>query len=75
MRARALAALSTDLARLPRAQLYPLFVRILRDSSERTRRDVLLDLAALAPVVFALGGEQATFLTARSILEIAQQWP
>jgi hypothetical protein len=74
-RSRLFSLLAPELARLPRIQSYPIFKRTLRTVGARTRREVLLDLAALAPVVRAIGGDSASLATARYILEVARRWP
>ncbi len=74
-RARALAALAPHLAALPRPALSPLWDETLPRLARRTRRDVLADLRALAPVLFALGGAEAVQETFRAIQDVGRWWP
>ena len=59
VRSRALAALAAQLAELTPATLSPLWSRTLRLLATHTRRDLLMDLIALVPVLAALGGAEA----------------
>jgi len=74
-RAKALAALASHLAKLPRPVLYSLWDETLPILARRTRRDLLTDLGALAPVIVALGGAKALAETARAIQDAARWWP
>jgi hypothetical protein len=64
-----------ELARIPTVQLYPIFNRTLRTCTTRARRDVLLDIAALAPVVRAIGGDAAALEVVHAIDDVCQRWP
>ena len=74
-RAQPLAALSPQLARLCRDEIRPFWEETLRLSATRSRRDLLTDLAALAPVIFALGGPEAIEETCRAIEDVGRWWP
>ncbi|MFN3763285.1 MAG: hypothetical protein ACK4WK_08815, partial [Anaerolineae bacterium] len=74
-RAEALAALAPHLAALPRPALYPLWDETLPALAHRTRRDLLADLRALEPVIFALGGAEAVRETFRAIQDVGRWWP
>jgi hypothetical protein len=67
--------LAPELARLPKVQSYPIYKQTLRTVAARARREVLVDVAALAPVVRAIGGDRAALEAARYILELRQRWP
>ncbi len=73
-RARALAALAPRLAEMPRERLYPLWRETLPLLAARTRKDLLADLRALAPVVQALGGAEAVAETFRATQDVGQWW-
>jgi hypothetical protein len=72
-RERALAALAPALARLPAADLYPIWCELFRWLSTRSRRDLLVDLSVLPPVLAALGGESVVGAVAQAVIEI-QRW-
>jgi hypothetical protein len=74
-RSRALAALAPQLAELPPATLSPLWSRTLRRLATRTRRDLLMDLIALVPVLTALGGAEAVAETSRAIQDVGRWCP
>jgi hypothetical protein len=74
-RARALKAVATRLLALPPAEVLPLWVETLRLCATRSRRDLLADLAALAPVIAALGGPEAIEETCRAIEDVGRWWP
>jgi hypothetical protein len=74
-RAEALAGLAPHLAALPCSTLYSLWRKTLPVLSTRTRRDLLSDLRALTPLIFALGGETAITETFRAIQDVDRWWP
>lgn len=74
-RVRLLSLLAPELAGLPRLQSYPIFKQMLRMVAARGRREVLLDVAAVAPVVRAIGGNSAAVEIARYILALGRRWP
>ncbi|WP_322798399.1 ATP-binding protein [Thermoflexus sp.] len=74
-RARVLAELAPQLAALSPSGLYPLWAETLPLLARRTRRDLLSDLRALAPVIHALGGEAALWETFRAIRDVGRWWP
>ena len=74
-RARALARLAPRLAALGRPTLYPLWADTLPILAGRTRKDLLLDLRALEPVIAALGGAEAVAETFRAIQDVGRWWP
>ncbi|MDZ8032784.1 hypothetical protein [Nostoc sp. DedSLP04] len=73
-RANALSALADSLSQMPSTELFPLWQDTLHELSLRTRRDLLQDIKALFPVIFALGGETATAEIARAIVDVARWW-
>ncbi|MDZ7955277.1 hypothetical protein, partial [Nostoc sp. DedQUE09] len=73
-RADALSALASCLSQMPAAELFPLWQDTLHQLSLRTRRDLLQDIEALFPVIFALGGEAATAEIACAIQDVARWW-
>jgi hypothetical protein len=70
-----LAGLIPHLEHLPSATLYPLWCETLHVRALRTRRDLLLDIQALSPVISALGGKEALAATAQAIIEIGKWFP
>ena len=74
-RAKALVGLAPHLAQLPCQRLYPLWQETLPILAARTREDLLADLCALAPVIAALGGEEAVAETSRAIQDVGLWWP
>jgi len=56
-------------------QLYPVVHKVLRLLAPRERRDMLPDLALLAPVVHVLSGEEAVRKMFEATLEIGCWWP
>ncbi|MHC5754499.1 MAG: hypothetical protein ACYTXF_28455, partial [Nostoc sp.] len=73
-RADALNVLAFPLSNLLRSQLFPIWLDMLHEPFIRTRQDLLEDVGALVPVIFALGGEVATAEVARAILDVARWW-
>ncbi|MBN4005992.1 NB-ARC domain-containing protein [Nostoc sp. LPT] len=73
-RAEALSALAKSLSQMLTAELFPLWQDTLYELSLRTRRDLLQDIKALFPVIFALGGKEATAELARAIVDVARWW-
>ena len=57
------------------ALLYPALHEILHVLAQRTRGDTLGDLALLAPVISALGGEEAVAEACCATLEVGWWWP
>ncbi len=75
-RAQVLAGLEPHVAQLPSQQLYPAWQETLSVLAIRsTRRDLVSDLRALAPVIAALGGEEAVAETFRAIQDVGRWWP
>ncbi|MEH1857970.1 MAG: NB-ARC domain-containing protein [Nostoc sp.] len=72
--AKALSALADSLSQMPFTELFPLWQDTLHELSLRTRRDLLQDIKALFPVIFALGGEAATVELVRAIQDVARWW-
>ncbi len=73
-RAYALSALADSLSQMPSTELFPLWQGTLHELSLRTRRDLLQDIKALFPVIFALGGEAATVELVRAIQDVGRWW-
>jgi hypothetical protein len=74
-RAQKLAEVAPHLIQLPRAALYPLWQETLPLLARRTRRRLLADLRALAPVIVALGGAEAIADICCVIQEAGRRWP
>ncbi len=74
-RAQILAALAPRVAAMAQAEVLPLWRETLRFSAKRSRRDLLADLAALAPVIATLGGPEAIAETCRAIEDVGRWWP
>jgi hypothetical protein len=74
-RSRALAALAPRLEELDAAALRPVWERVLLHSTSRSRAGLLLDLAALHPVIMKLGGQEAVAETCRAIEDVGRWWP
>ena len=70
-----LAKLAPHLTKLPNHILYPVWRTTLHVLATRTRRAFVNDLAALSPVLFALGGTQAIEESIQAIEEVGQWWP
>ncbi|OUL24650.1 hypothetical protein BV372_28800, partial [Nostoc sp. T09] len=73
-RASALRALAEKLPQMPSARLFPLWQDTIHQLSFRTRPNLLSDIKALFPVIFALGGEVATAEVARAIVDVGRWW-
>jgi transcriptional regulator with XRE-family HTH domain len=71
---RTLMGLAPSLANLPVNILYPAWQDMLRFLSIHSRESLLLNLRMLAPVIAALGGQEAAVESARSILEVGRWW-
>jgi hypothetical protein len=80
-RAAALAELARRLAALPRSVVASLWVEaqdgatLLRFSARRSRPDLLSDIRALAPLIAALGGDEAIAETFHAIQDVGRWWP
>ncbi|MGF1977677.1 MAG: hypothetical protein RMY30_019130, partial [Nostoc sp. CmiSLP01] len=72
--AEALSALANSLSQMPSTELFPLWQDTLHELSLRTRPNLLQDIKALFPVIFALGGEAATLEIARAIVDVGRWW-
>ncbi|MEH2109940.1 hypothetical protein, partial [Nostoc sp.] len=73
-RAKALSALASGLSQMPSTELFPLWRDTLHKLSLHTRPNLLQDIQALFPVIFALGGEAATAEIARAIVDVGRWW-
>jgi hypothetical protein len=74
-RAEALKALAPRLATVHLRALYDLWEQTLPVLAARTRRDLLMDLCALLPVLTRLGGPEGVAATFRAIQQVGQWWP
>jgi hypothetical protein len=74
-RAGALAPVADDLAALPPDVLRPLWEETLQPLALRSRRALLSDLGALAPVVLALGGDDGPAELVRAAQAVGRWWP
>lgn len=74
-RSSVLSALMPHLLSLPRAQAYPIWAEALPRFARGTRNELLSDLSLFAPLIYALGGEQAAGETFRAIQDVAQWRP
>jgi len=70
-----LAGLALRLAELSPASLYPLWCATLPLLARRTRQDLLADIFLLAPIIAALGGEEAVVETFRAVQDVGRWWP
>ncbi|MDF5739184.1 MULTISPECIES: NB-ARC domain-containing protein [unclassified Nostoc] len=73
-RAIKLSVLASGLSQMPYTTLFPFWQDTLHKLSLRTRPNLLQDIKALFPVIFALGGEAATAEIARAIVDVARWW-
>nr|WP_322713067.1 NB-ARC domain-containing protein [Nostoc sp. ChiSLP03a]MDZ8214187.1 NB-ARC domain-containing protein [Nostoc sp. ChiSLP03a] len=73
-RANVLSALAHSLSQMPNAKLFSLWQDTLHERSFHTRSNLLPDIEALFPVIFALGGEAAMAQVARAIVDVARWW-
>ncbi|WGV27274.1 NB-ARC domain-containing protein [Halotia branconii] len=73
-RADALGALASGLSKMPNTKLFPVWQDTLDELSLRTRPNLLADIKALFPVIFALGGEVATAEVAHAIIDVGRWW-
>ncbi len=73
-RAQVLSALADKLAQMPKSQLFPLWRDSLHTLSLRTRKDLLQDIRALVPTIFALGGQKAIAEISYAISNVSQWW-
>lgn len=74
-RGEALAGLASHLAKYPPTELHRIWRGILHSLAVHTRADLLFDLAALEPVITALGGPDAGGETVRAIQDVGHWWP
>ncbi|WP_017714973.1 NB-ARC domain-containing protein [Kamptonema formosum] len=74
LRVPVLRALAPRLSQIPPARLFPLWRDALHSLSRRTRKNLLSDLGALVPVMFALGGEKALAEIAGAVQDVARWW-
>ena len=73
-RSKTLAVLAPALAALPPAVAYNTFTTLLPSLAQRSRADLLADLAALAPVLRTLGGQDVVLETAEAAFGVAERW-
>ncbi|MDJ0773467.1 MAG: effector-associated domain EAD1-containing protein [Mastigocoleus sp. MO_167.B18] len=73
--ANALSTLAHKLSQIQKTELSYLWRDTLHTLSLHTRPELLSDIKALTPVIFALGGEQAVKDTASTIQDVSQWWP
>jgi hypothetical protein len=64
--------LAPHLAQLPLELLYPLWCHTLHQVSTRSRRDMLLDLRALIPVLLAISHEQVMVEIAQAVIDVGR---
>ena len=67
--------LASRLVNFPPDHLYPLWAETLPILARRTRPELLIDLGDLAPVIHALGGQEAVGETFRAIRDVGRWWP
>jgi hypothetical protein len=70
-----LAELVEPLLGLPRDDRYSLWQETLRALTARNRRNLLVDLKTLAPVITSLGNAEAVGETADAITSVCRWWP
>ena len=68
-------ALAPHLTRLPAPVLYSFWRSVLHDGARRTRRSLLADLSALAPLIPVLGGPNAVMEMFQAIRDVGHWWP
>ncbi len=73
-RAKTLSALADKLAQMPQSQLFHLWQDSLHRLSLRTRKDLLQDMQAILPTIFALGGHKAMAEVNCAIQDVARWW-
>jgi hypothetical protein len=71
----ALGAIAEALALLPPDVLRPLWRDWLRERAPGKRPELCRDLAAMMPVVMALGGPEAVMGLARAVNDVGRWWP
>src|SRR5262245_57338710 len=74
-RAEVLSALSPRLMTLSHSSLHVLWSETLHALALRSRRHLMADLQALAPVMLALGGTQVLAEVAQAIHDVGRWWP
>jgi len=77
-RGKMLSALASPLAnwaKRNRNAVHDLWRETLHTLARRTRRDLLSDLSALAPLIYALGGPEAIVGTFQAIQDVGRWWP
>ncbi len=74
-RAQVLDKLAPYLVQASRGDLYSHWWGMLPRLAHRTRQDMFADVCALAPVIAALGGEEAIAETCRAIQDVGRWWP
>ena len=75
LREQTLSAIATRLTTFPRAKLYALWREVIHVLARRPRQEVLVDLSALAPVLFTLGGKDAIVKAGWAIVDVGRWWP
>ncbi|MEH2070562.1 MAG: NB-ARC domain-containing protein [Nostoc sp.] len=73
-RTQPLSALADSLSQIRSTELFPLWQDTLHELSLRTRSNLVQDIKALFPVIFALGGKAATVEIARAIVDAGRWW-
>jgi hypothetical protein len=71
----ALVRLAPRLAQLPRERLFHLWTDALPGLSSNTRKDLLVYLRYMEPLISALGGVEALAETLRAIQDVGHWWP
>src|SRR5207245_1806188 len=74
-RGTALMGLVPVIEKLPMSDLYAVWTHALHLLSNRTRHDLLSDLAVLLPVIPQLGGGQALEQATVALADIVARWP
>ena len=73
-RAKALTSLADKLSLIQKNQLFSHWRDTLHILSVRTRPNLLIDIEALTPVMFTLGGQQAVKDTVYAIQYVSRWW-
>lgn len=73
-RAEALSAFADKLPQMQKLELFELWRKKLHILSRDTRPNLLSEIEALAPVIFALGGDEAIKDTASAIQDVSRCW-
>lgn len=75
LRSEMLALIVRPLAKLSPSMIYPAWNETHHILARRTRKDLLLDLSALTPIILVLGGPEALKESVCAIEDVSRWWP